>query len=57
MDGVVRRIVAGATRRYFRMVLEDVVVRRISGNVGYIAVKIFVIISLIRNIRRDQFSG
>jgi hypothetical protein len=57
MDGVGMRIAAGATRRYFRKVLEDVVVRRISGNVGCIAVKIFVIILLIRNIRRDQFSG
>ncbi len=39
------------TRRYFRKVLEDVVVRRISGNVGYISVEIFMIISSIRNIR------
>ncbi len=44
------------TRRYFRKVLEDVVVRRISGNVGCISVEIFMIISSIRNIRPRQFS-
>ncbi len=44
------------TRRYFRKVLEDIVVRRISENVGYISVEIFMIISSIRNIRPRQFS-
>ncbi len=44
------------TRRFFRKVLEDVVVRRISGNVGCISVEIFMIISAIRNTRPRQFS-
>ncbi len=56
MDGVGVRIRTGTTRRYFRKVLEDVVVRRISGNVGCISVEIFMIISSIRNIRPRQFS-
>jgi hypothetical protein len=57
MDGVVMRITTGTTRRYFRKVMEDVVVRKISGNVGCISIEIFVIVSSIRNIRRGQFSG
>ncbi len=56
MDGAVVRIRTGTTRRYFRKVLEDVVVRRISGNVGCISVEIFVNISSVRNIRPRQFS-
>ncbi len=38
------------TRRYFEKVLEDVVVRGMSGNIMWIFVVIFVNISLIRNI-------
>ncbi len=49
------RIRTGTTRRYFRRLLEDVVVRRISGNVGCISVEIFMIISSVRNIPRLQF--
>jgi hypothetical protein len=55
MDGVMVRIRTGTTRRYFRRLLEDVVVRRISGNVGCISVEIFMIISSVRNIPRLQF--
>jgi len=44
------------TRRSFRNVLEDVVVRRISVYVACIFVEIFLIISSIRNIRQGQFS-
>jgi hypothetical protein len=52
-----KKLVQGTTRRYFGKVLEDVVVRRISGNIGCISVEIFVNIPSIRNIPERQFSG
>ncbi len=45
------------TGRCFRKVLEDVVVRRISGNIVCISVEIFVNIPSIENIPERQFSA
>jgi hypothetical protein len=45
------------TRRCFRKVLGDVVVRRISGNIECIFVEIYVDIPSIKNIPQRQFSG
>jgi hypothetical protein len=45
------------TRCYFEKVLEDVVVSRISGNIGCISVEIFMNISSIRYMPQRQFSG
>ncbi len=45
------------TRHCFRNGLEDVVVRRISGNIEYILVEIYTDIPSITNIPQHQFSG
>ncbi len=43
------------TRRCFRKVLKDIVVKRLSGNMECISVEIFVNILSIKNITQRQF--